>query len=274
MVHVVLCQLHVLTSLHGDKNAILVLTKAAHKGEFDRALIRVKADLDPNLFRFLRMTIFGTSTPKEEIAKLVNYRPTNREPCQPKFVCSRDGCHQPGQHRCSRCKLVGYCSKECQVFCWSEHKMNCKKSSVNTKKVEAATKAARRAPDPALLQQDRHLMNNPGYEYVILLPDHKMLGVQIENEMSKTIFKLFRLMAPNKPGAVNCLYTLLSTMHPDLSEKIRKQLMAEYGVDPTSDFAKNSELPKVNLEAMIESIRGTHYNVDLDSGMMTFDRYL
>jgi len=285
VVHCIMVQLHVLSTLYGKDDAVRVLSDAEHKSSFDNALHRVRRDLNPDLFRFLRITILGTSTPQEEIFHLVSTTcEKRREPCaDPRFVCGREGCDELAKFRCARCQLVGYCGRKCQVADWKNHKAKgCKPilqkktlGTTNAQKVVAATEAARRAPDPALLQQDRRLCENPNFDYIIHVSKNKDVGVRIsDEEMPQTFFRLFRLMAPNKPGAVNCMYDLLKNVVPQYSNVIRKQLMAEYGVDPLSDIAKNGELPKVNVEELIESIQGTHYKVNLDTGMATLTKYL
>ena len=44
--------------------------------------------------------------------------------------CQKEGCHNVGSRRCSRCKVARYCSKECQTAAWKQHKKQC--SSVST----------------------------------------------------------------------------------------------------------------------------------------------
>jgi len=34
-------------------------------------------------------------------------------------------CGKPAEKRCSRCKLEWYCSRECQVAAWKDHKKLC-----------------------------------------------------------------------------------------------------------------------------------------------------
>ena len=41
--------------------------------------------------------------------------------------CARFGCLKEGKMRCGRCKVVRYCSRECQRDEWRSHKLLCKK---------------------------------------------------------------------------------------------------------------------------------------------------
>jgi hypothetical protein len=41
----------------------------------------------------------------------------------PDEICN--ACFWPGDHRCSRCKSVHYCSKVCQKLLWKDHKKSC-----------------------------------------------------------------------------------------------------------------------------------------------------
>ncbi|KAF9543454.1 hypothetical protein CPC08DRAFT_824152 [Agrocybe pediades] len=59
-------------------------------------------------------------------AQNVGYQPLNRLPCanvkpEEDWKCSNDG-----TRACSSCKLVSYCSKDCQVVHWRRHKIDCK----------------------------------------------------------------------------------------------------------------------------------------------------
>lgn len=39
--------------------------------------------------------------------------------------CGLPGCDNEGTKTCSRCKIVSYCSRECQKKHWKAHKMEC-----------------------------------------------------------------------------------------------------------------------------------------------------
>ena len=43
-------------------------------------------------------------------------------------ICGNLNCMKPGDRRCSRCKKMFYCSKECQKSEWLEHKKDCQKA--------------------------------------------------------------------------------------------------------------------------------------------------
>jgi len=40
--------------------------------------------------------------------------------------CFLPSCKKPGAHRCSRCKAVYYCSRECAQKNWTRHRPDCK----------------------------------------------------------------------------------------------------------------------------------------------------
>ncbi|KAJ3546626.1 hypothetical protein NMY22_g1968 [Coprinellus aureogranulatus] len=57
------------------------------------------------------------------------HTPPKRLPCalaQAQATLTNLGCQNPGIMMCSGCKLVGYCSTECQNAHWKEHKRVCK----------------------------------------------------------------------------------------------------------------------------------------------------
>jgi len=43
------------------------------------------------------------------------------------YTCAAPGCVKTGQFQCSSCKLVRYCSLECQKEDWRRHKLTCKR---------------------------------------------------------------------------------------------------------------------------------------------------
>lgn len=61
----------------------------------------------------------------------------------PVFFCRRSGCSNHGELKCGRCLLASYCSKECQVSCWKEHKKVCNHRPLGLGNVHAAAKAIR-----------------------------------------------------------------------------------------------------------------------------------
>ena len=41
--------------------------------------------------------------------------------------CHRLGCSNVSLHRCSRCHLASFCSEQCSLDFWPEHRKDCKK---------------------------------------------------------------------------------------------------------------------------------------------------
>ena len=40
--------------------------------------------------------------------------------------CANPGCPKRGEHRCSRCLAVAFCSRDCSVLAWPQHQEICK----------------------------------------------------------------------------------------------------------------------------------------------------
>lgn len=41
-------------------------------------------------------------------------------------LCTKKDCSNPSKFRCSHCKVISYCTKECQKSDWKDHKPTCK----------------------------------------------------------------------------------------------------------------------------------------------------
>ena len=86
------------------------------------------------------------------------------------------------------------------------------------------------------MRQEMLLRENESLDYVIVLPSGRHdIGVSFGDPECKVMFRVARAKAPNEPVFVNRMYEWLSISHPNEREIIRKQLLAEYGVDPESD---------------------------------------
>ena len=48
-------------------------------------------------------------------------------------VCKNCGKEASKMQKCSRCRLVRYCSRDCQLADWKEHKKSCKKAAARKK---------------------------------------------------------------------------------------------------------------------------------------------
>ena len=115
--------------------------------------------------------------------------------------------------------------------------------------------AARSAPSPALRIQDQFLQSNPQIDYRLVLPSGSQdVGVMFSHPMGKCNFKIWRSMAP-EPPYVHRMYELLAESQPSRTKLIRKQLRAEYGVDPLSDEAKRTNADTMPTgQQMVDSL--------------------
>ena len=149
---------------------VQILLTANNKEKLGTALSKLENRIDTTQYKRLRVIIFGSEDPMNFSIK---NEQANREACNLVFVCACEGCTKTGTLRCTRCKLVGYCSKECQIVSWKKHKENCNvkgKKEPSNDKIQAATAAARIAINPALIRQDQLLIREPNATYVIKLP--------------------------------------------------------------------------------------------------------
>ena len=254
-------QFYIIFNIYGESHVLTQMQRATNKESFTMALVRVEARLDENLFRQLLLMVDSTFAIQYQdiVHDQVTANSTlpyhNRDSTKSVFICGHEGCTNTATKKCNRCKLVGYCSRECQVASWKIHKKNCKTKPkiINTKKVEAATDVARQAPNPVLVQQEYLLEQRPNCSYVIVMPSGKQdTGVQIDHPMGKLRFRYYRMIAPSTPGAVFRIYDSLVRFYPKLESIIRNQLMAEYGIDPLSDTAKNCKIPVMNDEEIYQ----------------------
>ena len=74
-------------------------------------------------------------TEKEHMQRLAElYSNNNVEGLIEGFKCGK--CQKEAFKRCSKCKSIWYCSRECQVSHWPEHKEGCNKKSKQLKEAE------------------------------------------------------------------------------------------------------------------------------------------
>ena len=90
-----------------------------------------------------------TNPPTEEKKKAVLDMAKNPPPEEKMKLPSQSTCTACGKPaptgksllRCSRCKAVSYCSRECQSACWPAHKATCGPRAELKKKLDEATRA-------------------------------------------------------------------------------------------------------------------------------------
>ncbi|KAK4011723.1 zinc finger MYND domain-containing protein 10 isoform X2 [Daphnia magna] len=69
-------------------------------------------------------TTFNHCTANATVPTTSSAAQINRQTCTATSSCTL--CDKQAQHRCSRCRCQHYCSKECQVADWPNHKSDCK----------------------------------------------------------------------------------------------------------------------------------------------------
>lgn len=240
----IMLQMNILRIEFGDNAAITMLQAGPRNQDFDQALLRHRDSMSPEILQHFRASL-GTDMSMEELtaALQVPHNPTMEE----RPECDADGCTKGAANQCSRCKRVGYCSKECQLKDWkARHKAACNSKKKNKSatgnneaSVQAAAAAARVRARPALLEQDRRLEGNEA-DYVIVLPTgNQDCGVFLSNGMGSLMFKALREKAASGSlHAVWQIYDFLLHAYADMKDITRKQLQNEYGVDPLSDACK------------------------------------
>merc|ERR1719483_855130 len=45
-------------------------------------------------------------------------------------LCNNPGCLHTSMHRCSRCRIASFCSRQCSVDYWPEHRADCDHSEL------------------------------------------------------------------------------------------------------------------------------------------------
>ncbi|CAB9498505.1 expressed unknown protein [Seminavis robusta] len=227
----ILVQWELVGTVAGRDMAPSILGSAPQRDVFEQAVLRVRDQLDPMVVLHLLQRL-GSCDSDTTVR-------SSSSPSAPRavYVCGNGGCRKKTTKRCDQCKCVGYCSRECQVADWKAgHKKVCNKSKSkkqNDKKIGAAAAETRDVTSPALAKQNELLQKNPGFDYVIVLPEGKHdMGVQLGIPDIKAAFGCLRSQAPQDPQCVSTMYKFLHATHPLHKEIIRKQLLAEYGVDP------------------------------------------
>ena len=93
--------------------------------EFRQALLQIKQiDID-NVIAFAKLNVFR----KESQDELINYAKIMSHVYEEAMLDYEPPncpiCHQIADQRCTGCKKVYYCSRECQIKHWGDHKANC-----------------------------------------------------------------------------------------------------------------------------------------------------
>jgi len=244
----IILQRHIIRTIYDVDHVATLMGSAPKQRVFEMALLQVKDSFDHSMYQSFRLML-GC----DENGDMQQLPGTNSKPTRRVYICANDDCQESTDRRCTRCYCVGYCTRKCQVAHWKKHKQVCKSKPkpVEDAKVAESADSVRSVASPALIRQDELLKENPNLHYVIDLPSGKHnIGVFLGDPDCALLFRIARSKAPNEKGCVSRMYEWLSISHPKEKEIIRKQLLAEYGVDPESDEARTgpvSEITEMDL---------------------------
>ena len=96
--------------------------------------------------------------------------------------CGRRPCGNLGILKCSACKVIWYCGKECQRLHWKEHKTNCKSLQGAVAKSKKLPKAAATRGGSDLAMGNLERDNNDSGRAVHEVPSTEPLGAAAEVE--------------------------------------------------------------------------------------------
>jgi len=215
IVNSIVLQANALRLEHGPEQEHRIADKAAaapHVADFENALERVRNSMPPEVYTQLRSMLGSSVSMADLAASSTPLRQANKEVA----LCEHVGCTNLGTKLCTACRLVSYCSKECQLAAWKAgHKRQCRKYKGDKDNHSAATQAAmldaaRAKGRPAFRDQEARLAANPSIDYVVILPtgnqDH---GAQFTDPMGKLVFRIMRQKALTSPYYVSLLYDQL-----------------------------------------------------------------
>jgi hypothetical protein len=256
------------TVLKGTDWAVAWLTSGSAgsrlaRTQFLGALDRRRREIGESTYQLLRrgMVPSHTRSNAEKAAATAQIGRMSKKGCD-ETPCDQPGCAGAGTHKCSGCGLVYYCSKECQKAHWKAHKSVCKAKrearsgsgggGSAAQRIERAAEAVRRRT--ALVHQDKLLAENPSVDYVIVTEagakrDH---GHKFTNPMGAMLFKVLRIKAAQ--GCKRSVHMMFEQLQAGRnSTMVRRQLQAEYGVDPLSAAARNapSSVAEMSMEDVV-----------------------
>jgi hypothetical protein len=232
-----------------------------------RALEKIRSVVGESLYQFHRLILVKPEEISTKDIRSANSLPHRKGEARNVDSCAFSNCTKLGTKVCSRCKLVKYCGKSCQAADWHEHKRSCRKaSSSNASSVEKmshdinkAMEEARFKKSPSLVLQDTRLNQTPQVDYVLVLDrGDKDVGVCFSDLMGKLMFRILRQKAGE--GSLYAVYRMYYFLESQVSSQqknlLRRQLEAEYGIDPLSPRAMNDPRGKVVDEERTAALSG------------------
>lgn len=250
----ILFQMHTLITFFGEDDAIEILKISPKNEAFEEGISRHRHSFSEEEYQMFQTLLMSENQSVEEA--IAGSQVLRSKEALGEFIeCAKSGCRKEGTKRCSICKCVAYCSRDCQKTDWKAgHKKVCKKVVHPTCASDRAIEAARSIASPALRNQDDFLRSNPHIDYRIVLPTGSQdAGVVFPHPMGKSMFRMWRQNAPQHPFVYR-MYEMLVENHPDKKQLIRRQLKDEYGVDPISDEAKQASEPIPTDEQIVNSL--------------------
>jgi len=118
-------------------------------------------------------------------------------------VCDKHSCTNSANKKCSRCRLVHYCSVQCMKDCWPKHKLECRRPCIEGVRVEEREGKGQGliacrdfAPGEVIIQEDPLLVTVEGEPVVNILK--RFDGLQKEEQ--QLLLALYDPQQPEVPG--------------------------------------------------------------------------
>mmetsp|Transcript_59210 Transcript_59210/g.69238 ORF Transcript_59210/g.69238 Transcript_59210/m.69238 type:complete len:491 (+) Transcript_59210:244-1716(+) len=257
VVYTILLQVHVLGIAIGEENGKqIMMDTTSDRQIFERALKRCRKEFSEVQY-LMFLSLLGIKH-EEDGLKTIQEELDRRKITRFNIRCENKSCDNIGLKLCASCKVVSYCSKECQLEDWNAiHKQQC---PGRKKKITVSSETTLSNARPALLLQEKLLKDNPGIDYIITdSSGEQCYGIQLSHSMGKMMFQMFRKKAPSSPHAVYRMYNYLLPGRECLNDIFRKQLQSEYGIDPLSDEARKAPEDEVSkMEDILDKLKADY----------------
>ncbi|GAB5361050.1 hypothetical protein AAMO2058_000681500 [Amorphochlora amoebiformis] len=148
-------------------------------------------------------------------------------------------------NKCSACKQVSYCSRECQKTHWRDHKATCSHLSKRSglKGIKAQTSGGSRYLPKSKVKLKRNsnalqfqmdlIKNNPPFDYIFVGKGERNIGIKFRDSMRKVFFNMCFERA--KKGSKRGIYMMYEHLMEEVKgfgvteRDMKAQLSAEFG---------------------------------------------